>query len=87
MAATIKVIGAEANIPTTAANFSSSAVIRLFNSGSSTHVITLTTSADAAIGDFTMNAKEIINIQKTPSDKIAVDSGTDVKGVPLAFSA
>ena len=87
MAATIRLKGAEANIPTTAANFSSASVIRLFNSGAGTHLITVTDSDDNAIGTFTMNTKEIINLQKDPSDKIKVDSGTDVKGVPLAFTA
>ena len=87
MAATIKLVGAEANIPTTSANFSSSAVIRLFNTHSGTRTITVTDSSDGAIGSFTMAAGEIINIQKDPSDKIKVNTGTDVKGVPLAFSA
>lgn len=87
MASTIKVIGAEANIPTTAANFSSSAVIRLYNTHSGDRTITITDSSDGAIGSFTMTTGEVVVIQKDPSDKIKVNSGTDVKGVPLAFSA
>ena len=86
MASTIKLKGAEANIPTTAANFSSASVIRLHNTGA-VHLITLTTAGNAAIGTFTMGAGEIVNIQKDPTDKIAVNAGTDVKGTPLAFSA
>jgi hypothetical protein len=88
MASTIKLKGAEANIPTTADNFSSASVIRLLNKHATTqYVITLTTAGNAAIGTFTMKGGEVINLQKDSTDKIAVSTGTNIVGTPIAFGA
>ena len=85
-----KLKGASANIPTTAANFGSATLIRLVNiadAHSTVQTITLTTSADAAIGSVLMRGGETLYIAKEATDKIAVNSGTNVKGTSVAIWA
>ena len=47
----------------------------------------MTTSADAAIGSVLMRGGETLYIAKDATDKIAVNSGTNVKGTSVAIWA
>jgi len=85
-----KLLGAEAalgNGTTNGSNFSNSTVVRVFNSDTAAHVVSVETSANVLIGSFTLGAGASAEIQKSVSDEVFADAGTVVKGTPIAHNA
>lgn len=69
----------------TASNFGNASAVRLFNGGTTPHLVTLEESGGTDIGTLTLGAKDVVVLKKSPTDKIfAADTG--VKGVAIGFS-
>lgn len=81
----LKLQAPEVNLPTTANTISNSTVVRLFNVATATHLVTLTDSAGTTIGSITIGAEQDLYVTKEPQQKLKVDSGTDVKAVPIGY--
>ena len=68
-----------------ASNFGGASVVRLINTGTAVHLVTLEESGGADIGTVTIAPKEVVFLRKSPTDKIfAADAA--VKGVAVGFS-
>lgn len=84
---TIKVLGSELTLNSTASTINSAAVVRLINANTTgPHVITQKDASNNTIGTLTVMAAESIALIKAPSDVLTVDSGSDVKAVKIAFT-
>lgn len=81
----LKIQTSEINLPTTPNTISNSTVVRLLNVAAATHLITLTDSANTTIGTITIGGEQDLYITKEPQQKLKVDSGTDVKAVPIGY--
>ena len=68
-----------------ASNFGSASAVRLFNGGTTPHLVTLEQADGTDIGTVTIGAKESVVLKKSPTDKIfAADAA--VLGVAVGFS-
>jgi len=90
MANTIKVLGAEAALPTTTATattFSSATVVRLFNSATSAdHLVTVVeTQGGTVIGSFTLARSQSELLQKLPSHCVFAANAA-VLGAQVGFT-
>ena len=71
---------------TNGSNFSSSTVVRLYNSDTAFHVVSVETSANVLIGSIHIGAGQSIDLHKDPTDEVFSDS-TTVFGTPVATNA
>jgi hypothetical protein len=89
MADALKLKSAEITLSTTSNTVASATLVRVVNTGNTFHVVTLTDNADATLGSFTLGAYDsgysIEYVRKSATDKIAVDSGTDVKATSVGY--
>jgi len=68
-----------------ASNFGGASAVRLINTGTAVHLVTLEQADGTDIGTCTIAPKEVVVLKKAPTDKIfAADAG--VKGVAVGFS-
>lgn len=82
----LKLQAQEVALPTTANTVANATVVRLLNTGGASHLITLTDNAGTGtIGSITIAAGQDLYITKETSQKLKVDSGTDVKAVPIGY--
>ncbi len=82
--------GAEAALPTTtgaAVSFTEATVVRLVNTHTSAHLVTLVeTRSGAVVGSFTMPAASVEYLEKQPTQCVfAANAG--VKGAKVGFTA
>jgi hypothetical protein len=86
---TTKILGSEINLPTTtgaATSFSSATVVRLVNTDTSAHIISIVeTQSGATIGSMTMPAGTVEQVVKVASHCIFSDSAS-VKGTKVGFT-
>jgi hypothetical protein len=85
-----KLLGSEAalgNGTGNGSNFSSATVVRVFNSDTSAHLVSVETAGAVLVGSFTLGAGASAEVQKSPSDEVFADAGTVVKGVAIAHNA
>jgi arginine deiminase len=69
----------------TATNFGGASVVRLINTGTAVHLVTLEEAGGTDKGTLSIAPKEVVFLKKSPTDKIfAADAG--VKGVAVGFS-
>ena len=68
----------------TASSFGNSNAVRLFNSGTAVHLVTLEKADGTDIGTISLNAKAEIVLRKSPTDKIFAANAA-VLGVSVAF--
>ena len=69
----IRLLGTQAACGTltgTASTFGNSNAVRLFNSGTAVHLVTLEQADGTDIGTISLNAKAEIILRKSPTDKI-----------------
>lgn len=90
MADILKVKDSEIAITTTANVVSDASLVRLINtSGSTSYTITQKYANGDTIGTFTIGAsgsdESVVYLMKDPTDTVEVNTGTDVKGVSVAF--
>ncbi len=82
----IKVLGTQAacgTSTTNGSNFGSSTAVRLVNSGTTDRLVTVETSANVAIGTFTIKSGGVEIVQKDASDEIFA-AHAEVLGVGVA---
>jgi hypothetical protein len=86
---TTKILAGEINLPIstgTATSFSSATVVRLVNTDTSAHIITIVeTQNGVGVGSMTMPAGTVEQIVKTPSHCVYADSIT-VRGPKVGFT-
>ena len=73
MANTLEILGTQAACGTTsgaASNFGNARYVRLFNSGTAVHLVTVEKSDGTDIGTYSLNAKDSVVIHKLPAHKI-----------------
>jgi hypothetical protein len=83
----IRLLGTQAACGTltgTASTFGNSNAVRLFNSGTAVHLVTLEKADGTDIGTISLNAKAEITLRKSPTDKIFAANAA-VLGVPVGF--
>jgi hypothetical protein len=83
----IRLLGTQAACGTltgTASTFGNSNAVRLFNSGTAVHLVTLEKADGTDIGTISLNAKAEIVLRKSPTDKIFAANAA-VLGVPVGF--
>ena len=83
----IRLLGTQAACGTltgTASTFGNSNAVRLFNSGTAVHLVTLEQADGTDIGTISLNAKAEIILRKSPTDKIFAANAA-VLGVPVGF--
>jgi hypothetical protein len=68
----------------TASSFGNSNAVRLFNSGTAVHLVTLEKADGTDIGTISLNAKAEIILRKSPTDKIFAANAA-VLGVAVGF--
>ena len=84
----IRLLGTQAACGTltgTASTFGNSNAVRLFNSGTAVHLVTLEQADGTDIGTISLNAKAEIILRKSPTDKIFAANAA-VLGVAVGFS-
>ncbi len=69
----------------TASNFGGASVVRLYNSTTTDHLVTLEQTGGVDIGTLTLTAKGVVALRKSPTDKIFA-ANVGVKGVAVGFS-
>ena len=82
--------GSEVAAPLVAAasSFSEATVVRLSNPSTTDRVITVTeTRGGTTVGTFTLLANTTEFLEKQPTHTVSVNSGTDVKGAKVGFTA
>ena len=83
--------GDEVTLPTTAGagtSFSEATVVRLYNSDTSSHVVTVQeTAGGTTVGTFTILRGTTEFLEKQPTHTVSVNAGTDVKGAKVGFTA
>ena len=81
--------GAEVGLPTSAGagtSFSEATVVRLYNSDTNSHVVTVQeTAGGTGIGSFTIPAGHVEFLEKNPTYTVFSDSAT-VLGVKVGFT-
>jgi len=87
MANTLKLLGSELNLSTTANNVGFGQCVRVLNTDTAVRVVTVK-DGSTTTGTVTLGAGEAQNIVKKPSDTLEVvnAAGTKVKAVSIAFS-
>ena len=83
----IRLLGTQAACGTltgTASTFGNSNAVRLFNSGTAVHLVTLEKADGTDIGTISLNAKAEIILRKSPTDKIFAANAA-VLGVAVGF--
>lgn len=82
----ISLVGTEVVLsPTSNTTVNNAVVVRLVHTGSQEHVITIQDSTTTNIANITMlNNSEMI-IEKHRDHALLVDSGADVRAVPIAY--
>ena len=73
MANTLEILGTQTACGTTtgaASNFGQARYVRLFNSGTAVHLVTVEEADGTDIGTFSLNAKDSLVIHKLPAHKI-----------------
>jgi hypothetical protein len=83
----IRLLGTQAACGTltgTASTFGNSNAVRLFNSGTAVHLVTLEQADGTDIGTISLNAKAEIILRKSPTDKIFAANAA-VLGVAVGF--
>jgi len=83
----IRLLGTQAACGTltgTASTFGNSNAVRLFNSGTAVHLVTLEKADGTDIGTISLNAKAEIILRKSPTDQIFAANAA-VLGVPVGF--
>jgi len=73
MASTLEILGTQTACGTTtgaASNFGQARYVRLFNSGTAVHLVTVEEADGTDIGTFSLNAKDSLVIHKLPAHKI-----------------
>lgn len=81
----LKLQSQEIALPTTANTISNATVVRLLNTGGASHLVTLADNAGTTVGSITIAAGQDLYITKETTQKLKVDSGTDVKAVPIGY--
>lgn len=80
-----KVLGTEAACNTTASSFGNNKVVRLVNTDTAAHLVTVANTG-GTIATITVNASESLLIEKNPTDTLASNAATAVvKGTPVAY--
>ena len=85
-------LGTEITVPNsvgTASSFSEATVVRLANTSTSTdYVVTVQETAGGTnVGSFTILRGTTELLEKQPTHTVSVNSGTDVKGAKVGFTA
>ena len=73
MANTLEILGTQTACGATtaaASDFGKARYVRLFNSGTAAHLVTVEESDGTDVGTFSLNAKDSLVIHKLPSHKI-----------------
>ena len=73
MASTLEILGTQTACGTTtgaASDFGKARYVRLFNSGTAVHLVTVEEAGGTDIGTFSLNAKDSLVIKKLPAHKI-----------------
>ena len=88
----ILVKGTQINVPNSVgagSSFSEATVVRLANTSTSTDcVVTVQeTAGGSTVGTFTILRGTTELLEKQPSHTVSVNSGTDVKGTKVGFTA
>lgn len=83
MAEIVKVLSTEIAL-TTANTVSAASVVRVLNNNGGAALITRTDSNATVIGTLTVNANEVIYLQKSPSDTFT--SNVSVRATSISFS-
>ena len=78
----ITVLGSEQSV-TTATALSGAKLLRIYNAQATDVVVTITTSADVTVGTITVPTKQVLFLDKNPTDKIACASACLV--VPIGY--
>jgi hypothetical protein len=84
----IKVLSVEETLSTTvASSVSNATVVRLIHSGTNGthHLVTIKNATGNTIGTVTLGADQPEYFEKSSTDTLLVDSGTDVMAVHVAF--
>lgn len=68
-------------------NFGSATVVRVFNSDTSFHIVSVETAAAALVGSIHVGAGQSVDIEKLPTEEIFVDAGVAVFGTAVAHKA
>ena len=80
-----KVLGTEATCNTTASSFGNNKVVRLVNTDTAAHLVTVANTG-GTIATITVNASESLLIEKNPTDTLASNAATTVvRAVPVAY--
>lgn len=79
----IKLRSNELTLSTTANTVSDAVAVRITNTGNTSHVVT---QAGSQAATFTILPQTDITIAKATTDTLAVDSGSDVVAVSVAFT-
>jgi len=69
----------------TASNFGGASVVRLINTHTAVHLVTLEQAGGTDIGTLTLGAKDVVVLKKSPTDKIFA-ANVGVLGVAVGFS-
>lgn len=69
----------------TASNFGGASAVRLINTGTAIHLVTLEQAGGTDIGTCTIAPKEVVVLKKAPTDKIFAANAA-VLGVAVGFS-
>jgi hypothetical protein len=81
-----KVLGTEATCNTTASSFGNNKVVRLVNTDTAAHLVTVARRPGGTIATITINASESLLIEKNPTDTLASNAATTVvRAVPVAY--
>lgn len=83
MSSIFKFRGNQITLPTSANTVGGAVAVRLSNKGASAHVVT---QAGSQAATFTVLPGTDVVVTKATTDTLAVDSGTDVVAVSVAFT-
>ena len=87
MASTLKLLGSEATLSTTANNVGRAKIVRVLNTDTTARLVTVKSGSDT-IGTITLAPSEVQNIMKLPDETLEVASAasTKVKAVSIAYT-
>jgi hypothetical protein len=88
MANILKILGSEAVCNSTPSNFDGNKLVRLVNINATTaYLITLKNAEETpdTLGTFSILPRSEIFIEKTPTDTLESNNGTNILGVAVAY--
>ena len=87
MASTLKLLGSEATLSTTASNVGRAKLVRVLNTDTTARLVTIKSGSDT-LGTITLAPSEVQNIMKLPAEtlEVATAASTKVKAVSIAYT-